>query len=66
MNTRCTKIKKPFVEYKKVNDINLKIKGSRFMPVFTETALKVEEIRKNRGKIQKITDIHSKKICLKS
>ena len=40
------KIKKTSVESKIVTDIDLKITEGRFMPVFTETAPKVERNKK--------------------
>ena len=45
LKMRKTKIKKPIDEDKPVTDINLKLTGSQFLPVFTETLPEVERNR---------------------
>ena len=61
LKTRSTEIKKPLVEYK-ITNINLYITESWFSNVFTATVPEVERIKeKNIGKVQKFTDIFSKR-----
>ena len=61
LKTCSTKKKETISEYKIVTDINLCITVSLFPPVFSETAPEVERNKKNSGKVQKFTDIFSKK-----
>ena len=61
LKTRSSKIKKSLVENKIVIDINLYNTGNLFPPVFFEITPELREIRKNSGKVQKFTDIFSKK-----
>ena len=50
------------MKLKTISDLILKVTGSRFLPVFTESEPKVERNNKKEWQISKVTDIFSKNI----